>query len=101
VIREIALLAHTTDNNATTGPAFKALFPNGLEAELRPLGAAQVVAAATLRERLDSQPAATKVKAQVMDSLYFDEAPSSRSSSDDKGGDTPTPRTPATDTKPK
>jgi len=160
VIREIALLAHTTDNNATTGPAFKALFPNGLEAELRPLGAAQVAAAATLRERLDSQPAATKVKAQVMDSfdkafavfkqaidarqtaetklsqaraaesgarerfvkaydsnigairqlfprdrdqqdLYFDEAPSSRSSSDDKGGDTPTPPTPATDTKPK
>ena len=33
--------------------------------------------------------------------LYFDEAPSSRSSSDDKGGDTPTPPTPATDTKPK
>ena len=38
VIREIALSAHTVDTNATSGPAFKALFPNGLEAELSPLG---------------------------------------------------------------
>jgi hypothetical protein len=72
VIREIALLSHTTDNNATTGPAFKALFPNGLDAEVSPRGAAQIAAAVSLRERLDTQPAATKVKAQVMDK--FDQA---------------------------
>jgi hypothetical protein len=152
VIREIALSAHTVDNNATSGPAFKALFPNGLDAELSPLGAAQLVAAVNLRARLDSQPAAAKVKAQVMDKLdqalsvfksavdarqdaeskltqaraaesgarerfvkaydsnigairqlfprdrdqqdlYFDEAPTRRSSSDDKGGNAPTPPT--------
>jgi hypothetical protein len=148
VIREIALSAHTVDNNATGGPAFKALFPNGLEAELSPRGVAQVVAAVNLRARLDSQPAAAKVKTQVMDKfdqalsvfklaidarqaaesnltqaraaelgareryvkaydsnigairqlfprdrdqqdLYFDEAPTRRTSSDDKGGETP------------
>jgi hypothetical protein len=148
VIREIALLAHTVDNNTTSGPAFKALFPNGLDGEIRPRGAAQVDSAQTLRERLDSQPAAAKVKAQVMDKLdkalsefkaavdarqaaetklsqaraaesgarerfvkvydsnmgairqlfprdrdqqdlYFDEAPSSRPSPDDKGDDNP------------
>jgi hypothetical protein len=163
VIREIALLAHTLDNNTTTGPAFKALFPSGLDAEVSPRGAAQVAAAVSLRERLDSQPAATKVKAQVMDKfdqalaafrlaidarqaaeskvsqtraaefgarerfvkaydsnmgairqlfprdraqqdLYFEEAPTPRSSPEDNGGDTPTPPTPPTpdkDTKPK
>jgi hypothetical protein len=67
VIREIALSAHTVDNNTTTGPAFKALFPNGLDAEVSPRGVAQIEAAVSLRQRLDSQPAATKVKAQVMD----------------------------------
>ncbi len=71
-IRQVALLAHGADNNATGGPAFKALFPNGLDAELRPIGASQVSAAVTLRERLDTQPAAAKVKAQVMDD--FDKA---------------------------
>lgn len=158
VIREIALLAHAVDNNATSGPAFRALFPNGLEAEVRPLGPAQIAAAVALRERLDSQPAAAAIKAQVMDKfdkalgafraaiearqsaearlsqaravesgarerfikrydsnigairqlfprdrdqqdLYFDEEPISRSSSDDKGGVTPTPPTPVTDGK--
>jgi hypothetical protein len=68
----MALLAHGADNNATSGPAFKALFPNGLDAELRPIGSSQVVAAVALRERLDTQPAAAKVKAQVMDD--FDKA---------------------------
>jgi hypothetical protein len=28
----VALLAHGADNNTTSGPAFKALFPNGLDA---------------------------------------------------------------------
>lgn len=69
MIREIALLAHVTDNNASTGPAFRALFPNGLEAELSPLGIAQVEAAANLRQRLDTHPAATAIKAQTMDKL--------------------------------
>ena len=45
VIRQVSLLAHAADNNATSGPAFKALFPNGLDAELRPIGASQVAAA--------------------------------------------------------
>ena len=71
-IRQVALLAHGADNNATGGPAFKALFPNGLDAELRPIGPSQVAAAVALRERLDTQPAAAKVKAQVMDD--FDKA---------------------------
>ena len=53
VIRQVSLLAHAADNNATSGPAFKALFPNGLDAELRPIGASQVAASFTLRERLD------------------------------------------------
>jgi hypothetical protein len=69
VLREMALLAHAEDNNATTGPAFKALFPSGLEPELSPQGASQIAATASLRERLDSQPAAAKIKAQVMDKL--------------------------------
>ncbi len=71
-IRQVALLAHATDNSATGGPAFKALFPDGLDAELRPIGPSQVASAVALRERLDTQPAAAKVKAQVMDD--FDKA---------------------------
>jgi len=66
-IRQVALLAHGADNNATSGSAFKALFPNGLDAELRPIGASQIAAAVALRERLNTQAAAAKVKAQVMD----------------------------------
>jgi hypothetical protein len=45
VALEVALLAHGEDNSATGGPAFKALFPNGLDAELRPIGPSQVAAA--------------------------------------------------------
>ena len=71
-IRKVALLAHGADNNATGGPAFKALFPNGLDAELRPIGLSQVGVATALRDRLDSQPAAAKVKAQIM--ADFDKA---------------------------
>jgi hypothetical protein len=62
----MALLAHTVDNNTTTGPAIKSLFPSGREADVKPGGTAQISVAVTLRERLDSQPAATKVKVQVM-----------------------------------
>jgi hypothetical protein len=71
-IRQVALLAHGADNNTTSGPAFKALFPNGLDAELRPIGPSQVAAAVALRERLNTQPAAAKVNAQAMDD--FDKA---------------------------
>ena len=69
VIREIALQAHTVDDNATTGPAFKALFPDGLDAEVRPLGVSQIAATTALRERLATQPAVVKVKAQAMEKL--------------------------------
>lgn len=69
VIREVALQAHVVDNNTSKGPAFTALFPDGLNAEVRPLGAAQVVAATALRERLASQPAAAQVKAALADKL--------------------------------
>jgi hypothetical protein len=55
---------------STKPDAFKALFPNGLDAELRPIGPTPVAAAVALRERLDTQPAAAKVKAQVMDSSW-------------------------------
>ncbi|HEY5281738.1 MAG TPA: hypothetical protein VIM14_03015 [Polyangia bacterium] len=48
------------------------LFPNGLDAELRPIGPSQAAAAVALRERLNSQPAEAKVKAQAMDD--FDKA---------------------------
>ena len=50
---------------STHGPAFKALFPNGLDAELYPIGPSQVAAAVTLRERLATQPAAAKVAKPV------------------------------------
>jgi hypothetical protein len=68
-IRDVALLAHRADNNATSGPAFKALFPNGLDAELRPIGPSQVAAAVALRERLNTQPAAASFKAQAMEAF--------------------------------
>lgn len=72
VIRLMGLQAHSLDHNNATGPAYKALFPDGMEAVLRPIGASQVEAAEALRTRLDSQPAAAKVKAQMMDD--FDKA---------------------------
>jgi hypothetical protein len=51
-LRQRRACRRAADNNATSGPAFKALFPNGLDAELRPIGASQVTASITLRERL-------------------------------------------------
>jgi hypothetical protein len=69
VIRQVALAAHVADNNADSGPAYKAVFPKGLDAELRPRGAAQVTASRALRSRLDSQPAAAPVKASTLADL--------------------------------
>jgi hypothetical protein len=66
VLREIASLAHNTDNKAGGDLVFKAIFPNGLDAEVRPRGAAQLTVSTALRDRLDSQPAAATVKAQAM-----------------------------------
>jgi hypothetical protein len=71
-IREIALLAHGADNNTGSGPTFRALFPEGLDAELRPRGAAQLAAANRLRARLNGQPAAVGVRGQV--ATTFDSA---------------------------
>lgn len=68
-IREIALLAHSADNSASGGPAFRALFPNSLDAELRPRGPAQVTASSALRERLNAQPAAVTIKARALPAL--------------------------------
>jgi hypothetical protein len=72
VIRQMGLQAHSVDRHNATGPAYKALFPDGMDAVLRPIGASQVQAAETLRSRLDHQPAAAQVKAQMMDD--FDKA---------------------------
>jgi len=41
--------------------------PEWARRRVRPIGASQVTASITLCERLDTQPAAVKVKAQVMD----------------------------------
>jgi hypothetical protein len=71
-IRLMGLQAHSVDQNNATGPAYKALFPEGMDTVLRPIGASQVEAALTLRGRLDTQPSAAKVKAQIMDD--FDKA---------------------------
>jgi hypothetical protein len=68
-IREVSLRAHAIDDNAITGPAYKALFPDGLDVVLRPVGASQAEVAVALRGRLETQPAAAMVKAQSMDDL--------------------------------
>jgi len=69
VLREVASLAHNADNRADGDLVFKAIFPNGLDAEVRPRGVTQLTVSTALRERLDSQPAAAAVKAQVMKDL--------------------------------
>lgn len=48
---------------------FKAIFPNGLDAEVRPRGAAQLSASTVLRERLNSQRPAATVKEQLLKAL--------------------------------
>lgn len=58
VLRSVANAAHETDNNQTTGAAFKAVFPDGLDAETSPRGAAQLKAARDVRTRIAKQPAA-------------------------------------------
>ncbi len=68
-IRQVALLAHATDGNSTSGPAFKALFPNGLNAELNPMAAGQATTAAALRERLNTHPDAVAIKGQILPAL--------------------------------
>jgi hypothetical protein len=60
---------------STKTDAFKAPSSNGLDAELRPIGPTQVAAAVALCERLDTQPAAAKVKAQVMDDFETRHSP--------------------------
>jgi hypothetical protein len=58
------------DDNACYLPAMEAGLE--LDADLRPVGPSQVTAAVAWRERLDTQPAAAKVKTQVM--ADFDKA---------------------------
>lgn len=63
-IRGLAAAAHALDGNMVSGPAFKAICPNGLEPEVSPRGAAQLVAARALLSRLETQPAAAKPRAE-------------------------------------
>ena len=64
VRRGLALAAHAADNQSVSGPAFRSVFPSGLDAEIRPRGAAQVTAARAVLERLRSQPAAAAIRAE-------------------------------------
>jgi hypothetical protein len=63
ISRALALAAHLVDNQSTSGPAFKAVFPDGLDREIRPRGAAQLKAARRVDDRLATQPAAAALKA--------------------------------------
>lgn len=69
ILREIASQARSSDRKAGGDFAFRAIFPNGLDAEVRPRGAGQLSASMLLRERLSSQPAAATVKAQWLKEL--------------------------------
>ncbi len=69
VIRQLSLAAHVADNNADSGPVYKALFPKGLDAELRPAGTTQVTVSQSLRARLDTQPTAAPMKASSLAEL--------------------------------
>lgn len=69
IVRDIAAKAHDLDRKVGGELVFKAIFPNGLDAEVRPRGAGQMTAATTLRGRLDSQPAAAPVKALLLKDL--------------------------------
>jgi hypothetical protein len=68
VITHVAAIARTSDRAAREGgrAVYQALFPNGLEVELSPQGAARVAVAIALRARLVSHPAVVDVKAQVI-----------------------------------
>lgn len=69
VLRDIAFMARNADNRAGGDLVFRAVFPNGLDAEVRPRGAAQLAASQALRTRLDAQPAAAPIKAQALKPL--------------------------------
>lgn len=69
VLRDIASKAHDVDRKASGALVFKAIFPNGLDAEVRPRGPGQLTAAMALRGRLDVQPAAAPVKTLLLNDL--------------------------------
>jgi hypothetical protein len=69
VLRDLAAQAHVTDRQMGGDLVFRAIFPNTVDAEVRPRGPAQLTAATALRVRLDKQPAAAPVKAQWLPKL--------------------------------
>jgi hypothetical protein len=69
VLRDVAAEAHSQDRKSSGELAFKAIFPNGLDAEVRPRGPGQLTVATALRSRLESQPAAAAVKAAKLKDL--------------------------------
>jgi hypothetical protein len=69
VLRDLAAQSHMTDRQAGGDFVFKAIFPNTVDAEVRPRGAAQVTAATAVRDRLNTQPAAAPVKEQWLGKL--------------------------------
>ncbi|HEV8325479.1 MAG TPA: hypothetical protein VG389_27970 [Myxococcota bacterium] len=69
VLRSTANAAHDADNNQSTGPAFRSVFPGGLEAETSPRGASQLRSAADVRTRLANQPAAAGLRATFLPRL--------------------------------
>jgi hypothetical protein len=68
-LRDVAAEAHSQDRKTSGELAFKAIFPNGLDAEIRPRGPSQFTVATALRARLDSQPTAAAVKALKLKDL--------------------------------
>lgn len=69
VLRDIAAEARSFDRKAGGDLVFKALFPNGVDAEVRPRGPAQLTVSTALRGRLDTQPSAAAVKALFLTAL--------------------------------
>jgi hypothetical protein len=69
VLRDIAAEAHSCDRGVGGDLIFRAIFPDGLDAEVRPRGAAQLAVSTALRGRLASQPAAAPVKARWLEEL--------------------------------
>ena len=63
-LRQLGLAAHALDNNMHTGAAFKAVFPSGTDAAIRPRGAAQVAAALEVAKLLATRPAAEPLRAE-------------------------------------
>jgi len=69
VIRGIAGRAHALDGNMVSGSVFNGVCPNGLEPEVSPRGVAQKESALRLQNRLDTQPAAAKLRPEFSDKL--------------------------------